>query len=223
MNFNWRNFNWRDRLIRNIPIDEVVEKISGLGIPGLVLLMAISSSGLTGGAAIVAALAFLGGPLGMLGGIGALGVLAFIAAALSKFGFNNLFKTVLNQLKEQGKTKEEILQEIDRYPIARGLRLRLRDYIENMEYEETDEGEEARLSELSERAQEIFSIIEPLVDNDFEQLESRLNKKIDDVNENLNNRMNRSETKLKWFISIAVAVGGIITSGIVALIVHFAK
>ena len=77
------------------------------------------------------------------------------------------------------------------------------------------------LSELSKRVQEIFNIKEHLVDRDLEQLESRLNKKIEDVKTDLNKRMDRSETRLKWFISIAVAVGSIITSGIVALIVGF--
>ena len=113
------NFNWRDRLIRNIPIDEVVEKISGLGIPGLVLLVAIMLNPFSGGAAIVAALAALGGPFGMIVGIGTVVLSGFIAAAISKFGFGAIFKRVLNNLREQGKTKEEILQEIDRYPISK--------------------------------------------------------------------------------------------------------
>ena len=215
------NFNWRDWSRRNIPIDKVAERIAGFGIPGLVLLVAMSVSGWAGGAAIVTALATLGGPFGMLGGIALLGVLVFIASAIPKYGFWEIFKRVLNNLKEQGKTTEEILQEIDRYPIAGELKLKLRDYIENMEGAETDEWDEARLSELSERMQEILSIIEPIIDKDLGQLESRLNKKIDDVQEDLNDRMYRSETKLKWFIGIAVVVGGIITNGIVALIVGF--
>ena len=218
------NFNWRDWLRRNIPVDKVAERIAGFGIPGLVLLVAMSVSGWAGGAAIVTALATLGGPFGMLGGIALLGVLVFIASAIPRYGFWEIFKRVLNNLKEQGKTTEEILQEIDRYPIATELKLKLRDYIENMECEETDEWDEARLSELSERMQEILSIIEPIIDEDLGQLESRLNKKIADVKGDLNNKMDRLETKLtklKWFIGITVAVGSIITSGIVALIVAF--
>ena len=235
------NFNWRDWTRRNIPIDKVAERIAGFGIPGLVLLVAMSVSGWAGGAAIVAALATLGGPFGMLGGIALLGVLVFIASAIPKFGFWEIFKRVLNNLKEQGKTTEEILQEIDRYPIANELKLKLRNYIENMEGEETDEWEEARLSEAAERVQEILSIIEPIIDKDLEQLESRLNKKINEVNEDLNDRIDTAETtlnkkidevkkdlnnnldKLKWFICIAVAVGSIITSGIVTLIVHIIR
>ena len=87
--------------------------------------MAMAGSGFSGGAAIVVALATLGGPLGMLGGISLLGVLVFIAAAIPKFGFWELFKRVFKNLKEQGKTKEEILQEIDCYPIGKDLKRRL--------------------------------------------------------------------------------------------------
>ena len=270
MNFNRirdfiRNFNWGGRSIHNIPINRAVEVITGLGVPGLVLLAAMSVSGWSGAAAITTALATLGGPLGMLGGITLLGGLVLIASAIPRFGFWEIFKRVLENLKEQGKTNEEILREIDGYPIANELKQKLRDYIENMEGERTDEWQEARLSDLSERAQEILSVVESLVGKDFEQLGSRLsekiddtkkdlnekiddvkkdlndkkdfeqfesrldekiddtkkdlNEKIDDVEKDLNNRMDRSETRLKWFISIAVAVGSIATSGIVILIV----
>ena len=182
------------------------------------------------------------------------GGVVLIASAIPRFGFWEIFKRVLENLKEQGKTNEEILREIDGYPIANELKQKLRDYIENMEGERTDEWQEARLSDLSERVQEILSIVEPLVGKDFEQLGSRLsekiddikkdlnekiddvkkdlndktdfeqlgshlNEKIDDVKKDLNGRMDRSETRLKWFISIAVAVGSIATSGIVILIV----
>ncbi|MDE0681651.1 MAG: hypothetical protein OXI63_01930 [Candidatus Poribacteria bacterium] len=214
----------------NIPIDRAVEIITGLGVPGIVLLVAMSVSGWSGAAAITTGLAGLGGPLGMLGGITLLGGLVLIASAIPKFGFWEIFKRVLENLKAQGKTNEDILREIDGYPIANELKQKLRDYIENMEGEGTDKWQEARLSDLSERAQEILSVVESLVGNDFEQLESRLNKKIedvqedlnkkiDDVKEDLNDRMDRSETRLKWFISISVAVGSIATSGIVVLIV----
>ena len=213
------NFNWRDVLIRNIPIDEVVEKIAGLGVPGLVLLGAMASSPWYGGAAIVSGLATLGGPFGMIGGIGAIVLSGFIAAVISKFGFEQVFKRVLKKLKAQGKTKEEILREIDRYPIADGLKLKLRDYIENMESAETDEGEATESSESSEEMQEILGIMEHLIGEGLEQFESRFNKKIDDVKEELNSKIDRLETRLKWFIGIAVAVGGITVIGVVLLIV----
>lgn len=209
------NFNWRDVLIRNISIDEVVERIAGLGVPGLVLLVAISASGLFGGAAIVTGLATLGGPFGMIGGIGTVVLSGFIAAAISRYGFENIFRRVIKKLREQGGTEEEILQKIDRYPIAKELKLKLRDYIENMEFEE------AESAESSEQGQETLSIMEHLIGEGIGQLESRLNKKIDDAKEDLSNRMDKSEKRLKWFIGVAVAIGSIITSSIVTLIVGF--
>ena len=52
-----------------------------------------------------------------------------------------------------------------------------------MESEETDEGE---ATESSEEMQEILGIMEHLIVEGLEQFESRLNKKIDDIKEDLN-------------------------------------
>jgi len=59
--------------------NEVVHKVVALGIPGLELSVVIGTTGLAGGAAIVAALAVLGGPFGILGGIAVLGVMTLVA------------------------------------------------------------------------------------------------------------------------------------------------
>ncbi len=47
-------------------MDKIVEKIVSIGVPGIMLLVAISMTGLSGAAAITAALALLG-PGGMIG------------------------------------------------------------------------------------------------------------------------------------------------------------
>lgn len=49
-------------------MDEVCEKLASLGIPALVFLGAMSATGLSGAAAVTAALAALG-PGGMIGGV----------------------------------------------------------------------------------------------------------------------------------------------------------
>ena len=214
------NLNWRDVLINRISIDEVVGKITGLGVPGLVLLMAMVGSPWYGGAAIMSGLAGVGGPFGAIGGIGVIVLSGFLAAVFSRFGFERIFKRVLKKLIDQGKTKEEILREIDGYRITKELKLKLRDYIENMEFEEMDEPEE---TELTQEMQQVSSITERLIDEALERLESRLNSKNDDVKKDFNDRMDRAETELKRFIVVAVAVGTIITSSIVALIVIFSK
>ena len=200
MKINWRD--WQKRNIPNIPIDDLVGQIAGLGIPGLVFIVAMMLNPFYGGAAIVTALAALGGPFGMLVGIGTVVVLGFIAAAISKFGFEEIFKGVLRKLKEQGKTKEEILKEINSYPISKKLKLKLRDEIKNIESEETDGCGATGSSELSGRRQGIFSRNRRLVDTDLEQFESRLNKKIDDVRGDLNNSRTYANCVKQQYISL---------------------
>jgi len=114
----------------NIPFDKLIARIIALGIPGLVLVVAIFTSGFVGAAAIVAALAALGGPLGMVGGILALGLLVLIGQAITEYGFETVFCSVLRGLKERGNTKEQILKKIDSYLISLELKLKLRLYVE---------------------------------------------------------------------------------------------
>jgi len=65
-------------------MDEVVKKVAALGLPGVILVITMAATGLTGAAAITAALAFLGGPGSMLGGIAVLGLTGLITDALAK-------------------------------------------------------------------------------------------------------------------------------------------
>jgi len=110
-------------------MDKIVEKIVGLGVPGLILLVAISVGGYAGAAALTSGLAILGGPLGMLGGIGVLGLSVYISQAISKHGFEIIYSKTIKGLLEKGETKESILSKIDKYPISKGLKLNLKDLL----------------------------------------------------------------------------------------------
>ena len=110
-------------------MDKIIDKIVALGVPGLVLLVAMHLAGFAGAAAITTALAALGGPIGMIGGIGLLILLALIAKAISDCGFERIYRGVIEELKAQGKTKEAILREIDGYLISSGLQAKLKAYI----------------------------------------------------------------------------------------------
>ena len=123
----------------SIALDEVVEIIAALGVPGLVLTVLMTVSPWYGAAAMTSSLAILGGPLGMVGGIAALPVLAVIARALAKFGFKVVFRAVLIDLKKRGKSEQEILKEIDSYPISKELKAKLREFIEKYSEENDDE------------------------------------------------------------------------------------
>ena len=67
-------------------MDKIVSKIVALGVPGLVLFVALSATGYAGAAAITTALAAIG-PFGILGGIASLGILALFSQAITEYGY----------------------------------------------------------------------------------------------------------------------------------------
>ena len=102
-------------------MDRFIEKIVGLGVPGVMLLVSMSMTGLYGAAAITAGLALLG-PGGMLGGIATLLVASAITAGLTEYGFDALFREVIKKLYAKGETKESLAHKIQRGPWSRKLK-----------------------------------------------------------------------------------------------------
>ncbi|MCQ2350237.1 MAG: hypothetical protein MJZ98_07175 [Paludibacteraceae bacterium] len=102
-------------------MDKIVDKIAGFGIPGLMLLIAISMTGLSGAAAITAALALLG-PGGMIGGILTLLASGAIAAALAEYGFDAIFRAVVKKLYANGESKNSIKEKIQKGPWSSKLK-----------------------------------------------------------------------------------------------------
>lgn len=110
-------------------MEKVVSKIAALGIPGLVLLIAISATGLSGAAAITTALAALG-PFGMIGGIATLGVIGLISQGVVEFGSDAIFVAVVKELYKKGECKESILTKINKYPVSKSLKRKLREELD---------------------------------------------------------------------------------------------
>lgn len=102
-------------------MDKVVEKIVSIGVPGIMLMVAISMTGLYGAAAITAALALLG-PGGMIGGVVTLLVAGAIASAISEYGFDALFRAVIKKMYRNGETKESIRAKIEKGPWSKKLK-----------------------------------------------------------------------------------------------------
>lgn len=92
-------------------MDKIVNKIVGAGVPGIMLMVAISMTGLSGAAAITAALALLG-PGGMIGGIMTLIASGMIASALAEYGFDALFSAVIRKMVQNGQSKAEIIKKL---------------------------------------------------------------------------------------------------------------
>ncbi|MGD1716761.1 hypothetical protein [Hydrocoleum sp. CS-953] len=114
-------------------MDKVVDKIAALGVPGLILLVAMAVTGWTGAAAITAALAMLGGPFGMLGGIAVLGIMGLISQGIAQYGFPEIFKAVVDQLYKNGMSKESIKREVNSYPISRDLKDQISNHLEELD------------------------------------------------------------------------------------------
>ncbi|NES06865.1 MAG: hypothetical protein F6K22_31065 [Okeania sp. SIO2F4] len=109
-------------------MDEAVRKIAGVGLPGVILLIAIATTGFSGAAAITAALAMLG-PGGMIGGVVFLGIIGLASDALTKYGLETLLKGVYLQRKSDGEPLSNLSKEINGLPILLELKLILKNAI----------------------------------------------------------------------------------------------
>ncbi|MDG2084763.1 MAG: hypothetical protein P8K66_07365 [Planctomycetota bacterium] len=86
---------------------KVFKAIASLGVPGVILFILISTSGLYGAAAYTSSLAALGGPFGMLGGLFVLGLLTMAGPTIVRTGLSGLPKL----LDILGKSPEEVRQD----------------------------------------------------------------------------------------------------------------
>lgn len=119
-------------------MDKIVSKIVALGVPGLVLLLAVSATGYAGGAALTAGLAAIG-PFGIIGGVATLGIILLISQAITEFGFEAIFVQVVKELIRRGETKESILSKINSYKISNSLKRKLKEVLEDNWTEELND------------------------------------------------------------------------------------
>lgn len=120
-----------------IPTDKLIEKTAALGVPALIFVAAIGATGFAGAAAITTALAALG-PGGMIGGVAFLGVAGVISSLIGKYGYEAIFQAVIKELHKKGESKESILSKIDSYHVSKELKLKLKDQIENYNFDESE-------------------------------------------------------------------------------------
>lgn len=112
-----------------VSVDTVVSKLVAIGIPGLVILGIAATTGLAGGAATIMALSTLGGPFGIMGGVAAVALLALVVNALAGETFEYIGIKVVQGLKKNGRTNEEITRTIDDYPISDDLKTKIKSLI----------------------------------------------------------------------------------------------
>ncbi len=101
----------------SVGLDTFVKKLAGYGVPSIVMVYLVATSGLTGAAAITASLAALGGPWGMIGGIFTLVLLKEISEYVAEYGMGIIMRGIAEDLKQKGKSNDEIIKEINEMPI----------------------------------------------------------------------------------------------------------
>lgn len=105
-------------------MNNLVRKISAMGVSGLVLLCAIEMSGVYGGATVMVALSSLG-PGGIIKGFITMGLILLIFQGITEYGFENIVKGVLFDLYLKGESAESLKEKIKKMMIPHSLKLRL--------------------------------------------------------------------------------------------------
>lgn len=68
----------------------------------------------------------------MIGGIGMLLLLTKISQGLTEYGLENIGKGVMEKMKEQGKSKYQIIEEIQKFPlISQDLKDKLIQFVQD--------------------------------------------------------------------------------------------
>jgi uncharacterized membrane protein len=117
-------------------MDEVVKKVASLGLPGVILVVTMATTGFTGTVALPIALAVLGGPFGMMGGLAVLGIVTLIGDALAGYGIEALLSKVYSE-RSKNEALGGILREIDGLPISDELKDKVKSILPKLK-EDTD-------------------------------------------------------------------------------------
>jgi hypothetical protein len=108
-------------------MDELVKKIAGLGLPGILFVIATAASG-GSVSAVVAMLSTLGGPLGLLGGLGLLGLAGVLGEYITSSGIEAILKLVYTERSKTDSVRF-LLKEINELPITDELKVKLKEHL----------------------------------------------------------------------------------------------
>ena len=109
---------------KDLKLERLVTETAALGVSGLILVMAVSSTGLVGAVAAAAGLAMLV-PGGMIGGMAAMGLALLISNGIAEYGLEAILEAVIKELLSEGHSKQSIKNEISKCWIATGMKHRL--------------------------------------------------------------------------------------------------
>ncbi|MEG4046457.1 endonuclease/exonuclease/phosphatase family protein [Microcoleus sp. Pol17_C1] len=106
-------------------MDSIIRNTITIGLPALMLFIAIVATGKTGDAAVWSGLAKVGGSFGMLIGLGVLVFVGFVANYFSYFVVDSLLVRFY-QKRRVLEQPEQLVIEIDKLPITNDLKIKLK-------------------------------------------------------------------------------------------------
>ncbi|MEG4117516.1 endonuclease/exonuclease/phosphatase family protein [Microcoleus sp. N9_B4] len=106
-------------------MDSIIRNTITVGLPALMLFIAIAATGKTGDAAVWSGLVKVGGSFGMLIGLGVLVFAGFVANYFSYFVVDSLLVRFYQKRREL-EQPEQLVTEIDKLPITNDLKIKLK-------------------------------------------------------------------------------------------------
>ncbi|HSF73384.1 MAG TPA: endonuclease/exonuclease/phosphatase family protein [Microcoleus sp.] len=106
-------------------MDSIIRNTITVGLPALMLFIAIVATGKTGNAAVWSGLVKVGGSFGMLVGLGVLVFVGFVANYFSYFVLDSLLVRFYQKRREL-EQPEQLVREIDKLPITNDLKIKLK-------------------------------------------------------------------------------------------------
>ncbi|MEH1779988.1 MAG: hypothetical protein V7K67_01175 [Nostoc sp.] len=108
-------------------MDEIVKKLAGLGLPGVILvILLIASEGSS--AAVAAIITAWGGPFGIVGGIALLGLITVVGDTIAGYGIEAILKGIYAE-RSKNESVIVLLKEIQDLSITEELKAKLKNLL----------------------------------------------------------------------------------------------
>ncbi|OYE00079.1 hypothetical protein [Nostoc sp. 'Peltigera membranacea cyanobiont' 232] len=108
-------------------MDEIVKKLAGLGLPGVILvILLIASEGSS--AAVAAIITAWGGPFGIVGGIALLGLITVVGDTIAGYGIEAILKGIYAE-RSKKESVIVLLKEIQDLSITEELKSKLKNIV----------------------------------------------------------------------------------------------
>ena len=114
-------------------MDKVVNALAALGVPGAIFAIVLSLAPVSGGAAIMWALAAIG-PGGAIAGLGILLTVGWFSRGVADSSAEKIAIAVTKKvMKKEKLTKEQMVKRVKKYKISKNLKRRIIGYIYDIE------------------------------------------------------------------------------------------